>query len=328
MALPQSQDWGSLPFVERAEVQSVSKRQPSEIESIEATLDRIERERPSLKPIAEAFREVLVSRARIKAGLPDYSGPPLPSPEPQQQSQGVPLLTPENIAGLMDPWGQTAAATIPPLARAFPGIAAESRRLKHVLDTGEADLGQCLRALLIGDNAEMDRMASRLGLQAKVLAFLLGQMLKPFVEKRTQPLQMLVRRLPWHRAYCPVCGSFAEITYLEGEGGQRWLRCSLCGYQWQFNRMLCTRCEAQFQKKNLIHVEGRRHEFAELCGSCRHYMVGVDLREAKGETITPATAIGLLHLDMVAQDRGYEPVAVTAWNVIGPALPDAERKGS
>ncbi len=292
--------------------------QSGEVERIEETIDRIRKDQPSLKPIADAFRGLLVSRAMIKARIPDYQGPPLPSPDPNRHLEGIPLLTRESLADLMDPWGETVKATIAPLAKAFPRIEAESRRLKHTFDTGEADLSQCMRALVKGDDDEMDRIASRLGLRTSVLRFLLGQMLKPFVEKRVEPLQALARKLPWHRGYCPVCGSFPEITFLQGEAGQRWLRCSLCGYEWHFNRMLCPHCEAQGQKKkDLIYVEGRRHEYAELCANCRKYVVGIDLREGKGESITPASAIGLVLLDIMAQDKGYSPMAVCAWNMVG-----------
>jgi FdhE protein len=94
----------------------------------------------------------------------------------------------------------------------------------------------------------------------------------------------------------------------------------LCGYEWQFNRMLCPNCEAeQGKKKDLIFVEGRSHEFADLCANCRKYIVGIDLREGKGESITPASAIGLVHLDILAQEKGYSPVAVCAWNMVGNA---------
>ncbi len=288
-----------------------------DIEEIEETIGRMEKDKPSLKPIADAFRELLVSRARIKARIPDYQGPPLPSPDLNRHFEGIPLLTQESLADLMDPWGEIVASTIAPLARAFPRIEAEAQRLKHAFDTGEADLSQCMRALVKGDGDEMDRIASRLGFPPSVLAFLLSQMLKPFVEKRAEPLHALVGKLPWHRGYCPICGSFPEITYLQGEG-QRWLRCSWCGHEWQFDRMLCPRCENLEQKrKDLIFVEGRRHEYAEACPDCHRYTVGIDLRERKGESITPASAIGLVHLDIMAQEKGYSPLAVCAWNMVG-----------
>ncbi len=296
--------------------------QSGEAGRINQALDQIERDKPSLKAIAGAFRELLVSRARLKATMPGYQGPPLPSPDAGRQSEGVPLLTQRDLAGLVDPWGETTAAALAPLSRAFPSIEAKSRRLREALDNGQADLGRCLRALAEYDGDETERIASRLAIPAPVLRFLLGQILKPFVEKRTEPLQALVSKLPWHKGYCPVCGSFPELTYLQGEGGQRWLRCSLCGYQWQFNRMLCPHCQAQGQKKQLIYVEGRRYEYAETYADCRRYVVGLDLREFQGESITPASAIGLVHLDIMAQERGYSPMAVTAWNVIGPGLPD------
>lgn len=295
----------------------------NESQRIEQAIERIEREKPSLEPIAEAMKEVLVSRATLKARIPLAGRFPLPTPDPKRHSEGRPVLDREGLAALADPWGETAAATIGSLARAFPGIAAEARRLQEALDRGEADLPECLRALMQGDEGGLDRIAGRLAVPAPVLGFLLGQMLKPFVEKRTEPLQAQIRRLPWHRGFCPVCGSLPEITFLQGEEGQRWLRCSLCACEYPFNRMLCPHCEAQGQKKSLIRVQGRPHEFAELYAGCRRYIVGIDLREAKRESITPASAVGLVHLDIMAQEKGYSPMAVCAWNMVGQPGPEA-----
>jgi len=80
------------------------------------------------------------------------------------------------------------------------------------------------------------------------------------------------------------------------------LRCSLCGYE----------CP---EGREMRYVEGRQNEWAELCSECHKYIVGIDLG-ASTEAATEAAAPGLVYLDILAQEKGFTPIAVCAWNII------------
>ena len=132
-------------------------------------------------------------------------------------------------------------------------------------------------------------------------------------------MRPLIQNLPWHKGYCPICGSFPELSFLQGNEGRRWLRCSLCGYEWRFDRMICPYCEAIDRKgMKLNYIEGRQHEWVELCVKCHRYIVSTDLREHKGKVFTEVAAIGMVYLDIVAQSKSFSPIADCAWNVIIP----------
>jgi len=49
--------------------------------------------------------------------------------------------------------------------------------------------------------------------------------------------------------HCPACGELPQVAMLrsEGEGGKRWLLCSLCSTEWEFRRLLCPNCGEEDQ---------------------------------------------------------------------------------
>lgn len=283
---------------------------------IENAINKIEKETPSLKSVLDAFREIFISRAILKTRLSDLPDIHLPQPDPVRFSQGVPLLTEGIISSLIDPWGESVKETIPPLEKGFPKIKPELMRLKAALEGGEDDLKHCTGSLMRGQEEEFNEIASHLEIQPLILRFILGQMLKPFIERRVERFQPLIENLPWHKGYCPLCGSFPELSFIRGEEGKRWLRCSLCGHEWRFKRAACPFCENEdHEKMELKFIEGREHEWVELCYKCRKYNVNIDTRKCAEEVTIEVVALGMLLLDIVAQEKGFSPLAYCAWNV-------------
>jgi FdhE protein len=190
-------------------------------------------------------------------------------------------------------------------------------RLREAFETGDLNLKYCIDTLAKGREEEMIKIASNLGFHPVVLKIILSQILKPFVEKRTEKLRPLIENVPWPHGYCPICGAFPETSFLQGEEGQRWLKCSLCGYDWRFDRMTCPYCGKVNRGKEFICVDGFEHEWVELCSDCHRYIVGIDLRK-QIEVTSDVAAIGMIHLDMIAQQRGFLPTAQCAWNMVAP----------
>jgi hypothetical protein len=46
--------------------------------------------------------------------------------------------------------------------------------------------------------------------------------------------------------------------------------------------------------------------------------VSIDLRKCSDEVVLDVAALGMVYLDVLAQGRGFLPVAVCAWNVVTP----------
>jgi FdhE protein len=284
---------------------------------IEKAIYKIEKEIPSLKSVLDAFREIFIGRALLKTDLIDLPNIPISSPDPFQFSQGVPLLSGEMLSRLVDSWEGSVDFMIPYIEKGFPKIQPELTRLKAAMEKGHLNLKDCMKALLKGQEKQMDEIALNLETKPLVLKFILEQLMKPFLEKRIEGAQPLIQNLVWHKGYCPLCGSFPELSYLKEKEGQRWLKCSLCSHEWRFMRTKCPYCENDdHEKMELYFVEDREHERAELCYQCKRYIVNIDTRNFAEEVVTEVAAIGMLYLDILAQGKGFLPVALCAWNML------------
>jgi len=288
-----------------------------ETRKIEKAIHKIEKEIPSLKSVLDAFREIFIGRTLFKANLSDLPNIHISPPDSFQFSQGVPLLSGEILSRFIDSWERSVDFMIPYIEKGVPKIKPELKRLKLALEQGHLNLKDCMKALLNGQEEKINEIALSLQTQPLILKFILDQLMKPFLEKRIEGTQSLIQTLPWHKGYCPLCGSFPELSFLRGDEGQRWLRCSLCGHEWRFMRTKCPFCENDdHEKMELYFVEGRKHERAELCHKCNRYIVNIDMRKCAEEVVTEVAAIGMLYLDILAQGKGFLPVALCAWNMV------------
>jgi FdhE protein len=288
-----------------------------ETRKIEKAMLKMEKEIPSLKSVLDAFKEIFIGKTLFKANLPDLPHVHISPPDSFQFSQGVPLLTGEMLSRIIDSWESSVDFMIPYIAKGFPKIKPELKRLKLAQEQGRLNLKDCMKALLKGQEEKVNEIALSLETQPLILKFILDQLMKPFLEKRIEGIQSLTQNLTWLKGYCPLCGSFPELSFLKGDEGQRWLRCVLCGHEWRFMRTQCPFCENEdHEKMELYFVEGREHERAELCYKCNRYIVNIDTRKCAEEVVTEVAAIGMLYLDILAQGKGFSPVALCAWNMV------------
>ena len=284
---------------------------------IEKAIHKIEKEIPYLKSVLDAFKEIFIGRTLFKTNLSDLPNIHISPPDSFQFSQGVPLLSGEMLSRFIDSWEGPVDFMIPYIKKGFPKIKPEIKRLKGAMERGQLDLKDCMKALLEGQEKKIDEIASNLKIKPLILRFILDQLMKPFLEKRIEGIQPLIQNLAWLKGYCPLCGSFPELSFFRGDEGQRWLRCSLCGHEWRFMRTKCPFCENDDQEKmELYFVEDREHERAELCYKCNRYIVNIDTRKCAEEVVTEVAAIGILYLDILAQGKGFLPVALCAWNMV------------
>jgi FdhE protein len=261
--------------------------------------ENMEKESPFLKPVLFHFKKVITGRLILKSQLVERDIQVLP-PDPLRFSGGQPLLTAESIQALIDPWGETAESTILTIIQAFPALKAELGRLRQVFEEHQVELPDCVEALF--DPQFLTKMADRVGCPTGTLDFALSQLLKPYIEKRTEKLRPLIQNLVWSKGYCPICGALPELSFLQNDEGQRWLRCSLCGNEWRFDRMTCPGCEEGKSPIQTISITGSEHQWAELCTACRRYIVSTDLRQKSG-VVTEIAALGMVHLDRVNTDE-------------------------
>jgi FdhE protein len=106
---------------------------------------------------------------------------------------------------------------------------------------------------------------------------------------------------------CPFCGEkpVAAVLRPEGDGGKRFLLCSLCFTEWEFRRLLCPHCGEEDKDKLPVYTaEEFPHVRVEACDTCKVYLKAVDLTK-NGLAVPEVDELASVALDLWASDHGY-----------------------
>lgn len=111
------------------------------------------------------------------------------------------------------------------------------------------------------------------------------------------------------RGHCPFCGGAAWISARksapDAESGFRHLGCSLCGLEWNFNRICCPSCfEEDPYKLPLFQSDLHPLVRIEACDTCRRYVKSIDLTK-DARPIPAVDDLVSLSMDLWAVDEGY-----------------------
>ncbi len=283
-------------------------------------LDLLAEERHPFVGAVEAFRELLVERVRFREDLDDFDvGFSIQSPDPLRFQCGVPLSTIDNLLDIVDDarWITGAERLTPVMARSFPSIKDACEVIGNGLCQKRVDPRAVLAASPAAGEREALAVASRLGVKYEVLAFMLGQIAKPLLEKLSCNLSPLVERLHWDKGYCPICGTMPELALLK-ENGARWLGCPSCSHEWKFALEKCPYCGSEDREDLEVYfLAGREHECVDVCHKCKRYVLTVDMRKLRKPMAREVAAMAVTHLDALARDKGFLPASVDLWNVVG-----------
>jgi FdhE protein len=135
----------------------------------------------------------------------------------------------------------------------------------------------------------------------------LEESLRPALEKVVEKYGSTVAEIGWTEGYCPICGKEPKIGEIREEEGRRFLFCTQCGFEWRFRRIKCPFCGNEEQQTlAYFTIEGEEKYRVDVCHECKRYIKIVDFRESKEEANLDVEDIATLHLDMLANEEGYE----------------------
>jgi len=131
--------------------------------------------------------------------------------------------------------------------------------------------------------------------------------LRPALEIVSSAYGDTIRKIGWQEGYCPICGREPKIGEIRGEGENRFLFCNQCGFDWQFELIKCPFCGNEEQQTlAYFTIEGDEHYRVDVCNKCKRYVKMVDFRQTGKKVDLDVEDIATLHLDMLANDEGYE----------------------
>jgi len=162
--------------------------------------------------------------------------------------------------------------------------------------------------LLNGNEALFENMANELEIEKPVLGFFTYNSLKPSLCACAEQLAVYLNpNEPWLQGYCPICGSAPILSILEDEG-RRKLVCSFCWHLWSAKRVHCPYCDSS-QNKDLHYFfnEEEKDSRVDVCDNCKKYIKTLDTRKIERLIYPQLEHISTIHLDIKAQEMGYEP---------------------
>jgi FdhE protein len=164
------------------------------------------------------------------------------------------------------------------------------------------------QALLNGNEALFENIVDELELEKTVLGFVTYNSLKPSLCACADQLATyLTQPEQWLQGYCPVCGSAPILSLLEDEG-KRKLVCSFCWHLWPAKRVQCPYCDGSLNKDlHYFYSEEEKDSRVDLCDKCQKYIKTIDTRKADRLIYPPLEHISTMHLDIKAQEMGFEP---------------------
>lgn len=299
-------------------VQDNQGRQGAE-NPILAEAEKLGRDTPALRPVAESFGRLLAVRAELRQAAPGWRGE-LPELNVERFCNGAHVLSELGFQDVSEALVEAAPKLLAVARQFFPALTSEIDALALALRERRLSGAALVRAALGREEGATP------GVSAQTMAFLATELLRPFWERQAEDLASLVSGLSWRHGHCPICGGmphYSELRkikddaeYIQAYGGQRWLRCGACATEWRYKRVSCPACGAE-EPDDLIclRLEGRPLERADACRKCKTYCLCQDAAQSLVALAPDLAALSMLPLEMLARQEGYRPLAAQPWSL-------------
>ena len=288
----------------------------AETSVMDQIIDRAIEQNPHSSELLKAFGPIIARQRQLtdSIALPklDYS-----SIDKEKLKAGVPVIQQINLFSPADPLKEIALSLISVVKEGMPMLAAELDRLSDLISKGKLRLADYFESHASDQNKSMESWENNLKISPSNASFLLSLIARVLLERRAKEATAALGEFSWEKGYCPICGEFPSIALIEEEGGKRFLHCSSCGQDWRFTRVVCPFCEKEAQQEmDYFYVETKTQESAFVCDKCKKYLVTLYRAGRLHARDMDISAISLVHLDMIIQEKGYEPMVACAWNVL------------
>ena len=284
------------------------------VETLQRVIDREIEKNPHNQELINAFRPVMIARAHLLENVKLNQTAPASFDEIRFQG-GIPLIRQQRLLFPEDPWEEMAADMIPAMKEGFPAIVDDMDRLLASREKIQGLACDYLGVLPDPDEDVIDRWAADLQVGSEGIALLMRQLIRIILEKRSQDAAKRIKDIEWKKGYCPVCGAFPTIALIEEKITRRWLHCSRCSHDWLFSRAICPYCENEAQQgMDFFYVETRAQESAFTCDQCKRYLITLNRVSDLHDHDLDVSAISLVHMDIIMQQKGLLPMAACEWN--------------
>ena len=185
---------------------------------------------------------------------------------------------------------------------------------KLIASKEKIDPAELILPVINRDLAGFRACSDRLGVEADLVSFVGLSLSQAVAGLHAEKLRQRVDQENWIKGDCPVCGSHPSVERLMRDDGKRMMRCSLCGTEWYFKRIMCPFCgnEDHNSLRYFVVEEETPTEKAafrvDVCDKCKIYIKTLDERKLP-ESAKPdlyLENLKTIYLDVLAQKDGFE----------------------
>jgi len=281
------------------------------LENLKKRIQQLKRRRPGYKDILVFYQRVREEQEKTKASL--KVEPILMKKEWKEllEKEGFSLIEKKDFPVDVEASYSLFQSLCEIGKEANPHMTEEVKKIEENIHNKRLDPRGLLREA--ADQQKVEQIANELGLDKKILLFLVGNSVKPSIEAGVEKLLNEISPETWMKACCPICGSLPFLSLLKEEVGKRFLLCSYCGYQWRVDRLICPFCNNNEQESlHYLYPEGEEAYRIDLCNKCRQYIKTIDLRKIETPDLS-LEDLATLHLDVTASQKGYKRPTPNPW---------------
>jgi FdhE protein len=295
------------------------------VASLSAQIRSMEKRNPSLKEILDPFNKIMLAGAELRADLAARPAPEIAMPDATRLSAGVPLLADVAFQEMVPDLAAGVKKMLAALVTAFPPLKEEKAKLVSRMDENPGAPAAWFGMVVRNEEEALTELAEEMGLEPETLRFVLEQAFRPYLQWLAQVLNRHVEGIVWDQGYCPICGAYPDTSYLKkgdaeqeflmAHGGQRWLHCAMCSHEWRLRRVRCPYCgNEDAESLEYLAANETPHERLYVCHKCKKYLTCLDISELIEKPPSDLIPFELLHLDIIAQQKGFAPLAWRHWN--------------
>ena len=277
---------------------------------------------PRLQTLTREYSDLEAATQVYRALMPvlesdGWQAPPLaitPAQARRKLAQGIPILQGEDLP-LPEGAARRLMVRLAQALDSLPGkLDHDSRRgsgprhVQHLLEQRKLKAVSVLQHAGVGDHDGLQALAQARQIDADLLGLLAQYTLAPSLRSWARQLEPMVAPVEWTQSRCYICGAEVLLGELQGGTGERHLRCGRCGADWSFLLPGCVFCGNQADTFSHLYPPDRRQEQrVEVCDECRRYLKVVNTFEPSSPDCLFVLDLATLHLDTIAQARGYTP---------------------
>lgn len=189
------------------------------------------------------------------------------------------------------------------LIKSNPSLEGQFTILKDLLDENIAT--RWLDEAFSINNLYFTEFAAEHQLQAWLPQFLAETVLRPYLQAVAEKVQPQIKNaVPG--CGCPVCGEPVRMGQIEGQG-QKVLHCPRCLAFWLDKKISCSHCgNTDHETIQFLTIEGDASSQIHVCEKCKGYTKVIDTRQHITKPSTPMLDLNSIHLDYIAQEKGYK----------------------